>query len=90
MCALYRTIGINKTGFIESTTITHFHDVNVFHFNLFHRFKKFLELLLMVGNYMNSGSRNAQTLGFDISYLTRVKRALEQLVFVKLKYALRG
>nr|CAB3237999.1 protein diaphanous homolog 2-like [Phallusia mammillata] len=37
------------------------------------RFKKFLELVLMVGNYMNSGSRNAQTLGFDISYLTRLK-----------------
>ena len=27
----------------------------------------------MVGNFMNSGSRNAQSLGFDIQYLTRVR-----------------
>uniref|UniRef100_H2XZX4 FH2 domain-containing protein n=1 Tax=Ciona intestinalis TaxID=7719 RepID=H2XZX4_CIOIN len=36
------------------------------------KFKKFLELVLLIGNYMNSGSRNAQTLAFDISYLTKV------------------
>uniref|UniRef100_H2Z892 FH2 domain-containing protein n=1 Tax=Ciona savignyi TaxID=51511 RepID=H2Z892_CIOSA len=37
------------------------------------KFKKFLELVLLIGNYMNSGSRNAQTFGFDISYLTKLK-----------------
>ena len=25
-----------------------------------------------MGNYMNSGSRNAQTFGFELSYLTKV------------------
>ena len=29
-------------------------------------FNRLLELVLLVGNYMNSGSRNAQSLGFTI------------------------
>ncbi|XP_059507470.1 protein diaphanous homolog 2 isoform X4 [Stegostoma tigrinum] len=36
-------------------------------------FSKILELVLLVGNYMNSGSRNAQTFGFKISYLCKLK-----------------
>lgn len=35
-------------------------------------FSMFLELVLLVGNYMNSGSRNAQTFGFNISFLCKV------------------
>ncbi|KAL8180924.1 UNVERIFIED_CONTAM: Protein diaphanous 2 [Gekko kuhli] len=34
-------------------------------------FSKLLELVLLVGNYMNSGSRNAQSLGFNISFLCK-------------------
>ena len=33
---------------------------------------KILELILLMGNYMNAGSRNAQSLGFEINYLTKV------------------
>ncbi|XP_055499870.1 protein diaphanous homolog 2 isoform X1 [Leucoraja erinacea] len=36
-------------------------------------FSKILELVLLVGNYMNAGSRNAQTFGFNISYLCKLK-----------------
>ena len=36
------------------------------------RFAKLLELLLLMGNYLNTGSRNAQSIGFDISFLTKV------------------
>lgn len=37
------------------------------------KFARLLELILMVGNYMNSGSRNAQSVGYHISYLTQLK-----------------
>ncbi|XP_078067809.1 protein diaphanous homolog 2 isoform X5 [Mustelus asterias] len=36
-------------------------------------FSRILELVLLVGNYMNAGSRNAQTFGFKISYLCKLK-----------------
>ncbi|XP_069841840.1 protein diaphanous homolog 2 isoform X1 [Dendropsophus ebraccatus] len=36
-------------------------------------FKKVLELVLLVGNYMNSGSRNAKSLGFNISFLCKIR-----------------
>uniref|UniRef100_A0A8C5PY42 Uncharacterized protein n=1 Tax=Leptobrachium leishanense TaxID=445787 RepID=A0A8C5PY42_9ANUR len=36
-------------------------------------FKKMIELVLLVGNYMNSGSRNAQSLGFNISFLCKIR-----------------
>nr|XP_054596005.1 protein diaphanous homolog 2 isoform X3 [Nothobranchius furzeri] len=36
-------------------------------------FCKILELVLMVGNYMNAGSRNAQTFGFNISFLCKLR-----------------
>lgn len=35
-------------------------------------FSKLLELVLLVGNYMNAGSRNAQTFGFNVSFLCKV------------------
>ncbi|CAH2314868.1 diaphanous homolog 2, partial [Pelobates cultripes] len=36
-------------------------------------FKKMVELILLVGNFMNSGSRNAQSLGFNISFLCKIR-----------------
>lgn len=36
-------------------------------------FAKLLEIILLVGNYMNSGSRNGMAFGFSISYLCKVK-----------------
>jgi hypothetical protein len=36
-------------------------------------FKNFLALVLFCGNYMNSGSNKAQTYGFDITFLRRLK-----------------
>lgn len=39
------------------------------------KFAKILELILLIGNIMNTGSRNAQSLGFDISYLPKVRVA---------------
>lgn len=35
--------------------------------------RKLLELVLLVGNYMNAGSRNAQTFGFNISFLCKLR-----------------
>ena len=32
-----------------------------------------LELILLMGNYMNSGSRNEQSIGFELNYLTKVR-----------------
>ncbi|XP_068106081.1 protein diaphanous homolog 2 isoform X2 [Hyperolius riggenbachi] len=36
-------------------------------------FKRMLELVLLVGNFMNAGSRNAQSLGFNISFLCKIR-----------------
>lgn len=36
------------------------------------KFAKILEIILLIGNIMNSGSKNAQSVGFDISYLPKV------------------
>lgn len=36
------------------------------------KFAKILELILLLGNYMNSGSKNGQAFGFEISFLTKV------------------
>ncbi|XP_060038483.1 protein diaphanous homolog 2 [Erinaceus europaeus] len=36
-------------------------------------FNRLLELVLLVGNYMNSGSRNAQSLGFKITFLCKIR-----------------
>ncbi|KAF4085507.1 hypothetical protein AMELA_G00095880 [Ameiurus melas] len=36
-------------------------------------FSKLLEFILLVGNYMNAGSRNAQTFGFNINFLCKLR-----------------
>ncbi|KAJ8921203.1 hypothetical protein NQ315_013675 [Exocentrus adspersus] len=36
------------------------------------KFARILELILLMGNYMNSGSRNAQAFGFEMSFLTKL------------------
>ncbi|KAJ8350121.1 hypothetical protein SKAU_G00252510 [Synaphobranchus kaupii] len=36
-------------------------------------FSTLLELVLLIGNYMNAGSRNAQSYGFDLSSLCKLK-----------------
>lgn len=36
-------------------------------------FGRVLELVLLLGNYMNAGSRNAQSYGFDLSSLCKVR-----------------
>ncbi|XP_048510372.1 protein diaphanous isoform X3 [Athalia rosae] len=36
------------------------------------KFAKILELILLLGNYMNSGSKNGQAFGFEISFLTKL------------------
>ncbi|KYO38183.1 hypothetical protein Y1Q_0007291 [Alligator mississippiensis] len=36
-------------------------------------FSRLLELVLLIGNYMNSGSRNAQSLGFNVSFLCKIR-----------------
>lgn len=36
------------------------------------KFARILELILLLGNYMNSGSRNGQAFGFEINFLTKV------------------
>lgn len=36
-------------------------------------FSMLLQIILVVGNYMNSGSRNGKAFGFSITYLSKVK-----------------
>lgn len=36
------------------------------------KFSKILELILLMGNYMNSGTKNDPAYGFEISYLTKL------------------
>ncbi|XP_072266585.1 protein diaphanous homolog 3 [Pyxicephalus adspersus] len=36
-------------------------------------FAKLLEIVLLIGNYMNAGSRNGQTFGFNLSSLCKLK-----------------
>lgn len=44
-------------------------------------FSRLLELILLMGNFMNAGSRNAQSFGFNLSSLCKVctKRERERL-----------
>lgn len=42
-------------------------------------FTKLLEITLLVGNYMNAGSRNGKAFGFTISYLCKVKWGVDLL-----------
>ncbi|XP_037070758.1 protein diaphanous-like [Pollicipes pollicipes] len=36
------------------------------------KFARMLELILLMGNYMNTGSQNAQAVGFEISYISKL------------------
>ena len=36
------------------------------------KFSRVLEVVLLMGNYMNAGSRNEQTFGFELSYMPKV------------------
>ncbi len=38
------------------------------------KFAKILEIILLIGNIMNTGSKNAQSVGFDMSYLPKVRK----------------
>jgi len=37
------------------------------------KFRNFIHFVLFVGNYQNSGSRNAKSVGFDMSFLKKLK-----------------
>ena len=50
-------------------------------------FSKLLELVLLVGNYMNAGSRNAQTFGFNVSFLCKVTHNTDEHHVVKMSTA---
>ena len=43
-----------------------------------HKFGKLLEMILLIGNIMNTGSRNAQSVGFDISYLPKLSNTKDR------------
>merc|ERR1719153_1325123 len=42
------------------------------------KFGKVLELILLMGNIMNTGSRNEQSVGFDISYLPKLSNTKDR------------
>merc|ERR1719259_262311 len=42
------------------------------------KFAKILEIILLIGNIMNTGSKNAQSIGFDISYLTKLNNTKDR------------
>lgn len=47
------------------------------------KFQKLLEILLLVGNFMNSGSASLEaSLGFDLKYLPKVKNLYLCFIFV--------
>lgn len=46
------------------------------------KFAKLLELVLLVGNYLNAGTKNAQAVGFEISYLPKVFHSIRVIHFV--------
>ena len=45
------------------------------------KFQRLLEIILMIGNYLNTGSRNAQSVGFDLNFLTKVRMTLRKRKF---------
>jgi len=42
------------------------------------KFAKMLEIILLIGNIMNTGSKNAQSIGFDISYLAKLNNTKDR------------
>lgn len=53
------------------------------------KFQKLLEILLFVGNFMNSGSSNLEgSFGFDMKYLPKVTQSIRNLcALVKLEFS---
>lgn len=43
-------------------------------------FSRLLELILLMGNFMNAGSRNAQSFGFNLSSLCKVRTERKSLL----------
>jgi hypothetical protein len=37
------------------------------------KFSKLLELVLLLGNYMNAGSKQEQSVGFELNFLVKVR-----------------
>ncbi|XP_067949319.1 protein diaphanous homolog 2-like isoform X2 [Watersipora subatra] len=42
------------------------------------KFKKLLELVLLIGNYMNAGSKKEQSIGFEMNFLTKLENTKSQ------------
>ena len=42
------------------------------------KFARILELILLIGNIMNTGSRLEQSVGFDISYLSKLSNTKDK------------
>ena len=42
------------------------------------KFARVLEIILLIGNIMNTGSRNEQSVGFDISYLPKLSNTKDR------------
>merc|ERR1719186_1623067 len=42
------------------------------------KFAKLLEIILLIGNIMNTGSKNEQSVGFDISYLPKLSNTKDR------------
>ena len=40
---------------------------------VFFKLHDLFKVVLMVGNYMNAGSKNEQTIGFEMAFLTKVR-----------------
>lgn len=40
------------------------------------KFSKLLELVLLLGNYMNAGSKQEQSVGFELNFLVKVRNDL--------------
>lgn len=37
------------------------------------KFSKMIELILLMGNFMNAGSRNEMTIGFELSFISKAR-----------------
>lgn len=37
------------------------------------KFAKIIELILLIGNFMNAGSRNEMTIGFEMGFISKAR-----------------
>jgi hypothetical protein len=49
------------------------------------KFSKLLEIVLLLGNYMNAGSRQEQSVGFELNFLVKVSDVLVIQFTIKLQ-----